>query len=237
MPQGAVAALYDDDITIAQMRGFVNMKPRWPIVGACDMNAWTQRLAGEQWPIYLKAGLYKQELTDVEGGIPPFVNPNIGDDWTDVRALRKWNHIWQPRGRHSLTYRQQDDFIGVCSNVQKSSVAVPGWTLGSGSGNWLGYTEPAITTTCSGVTVNDEVETCVLSELRVERESHAWYRMPLFRRTPIRLHENDSLDIFMNWSIPRPGQDCEDACNASLDGANPCAMEFSIQLAVKLEFG
>jgi len=237
LPEAAVAALYDDDITIAKMVGFINMKPRWHIPSPCDGDEWTQRMTGETWPIYMKAGLYKQELTAQQAGIPPFVNPNIGEDWTDVSALKRWQHIWQPRGRHSLTYRQPDDFIGVCSNVQKNSVTVPNWTMASGSGTWAGYTEPAISTTCSGVTVNDEVETCVLSHINIEREEHAWYRMSLNRRTPIRLHENDSLDIFMNFAIPRPNADCDVLCTPITDGVNPCAMQMSIQLAMKLEYG
>lgn len=233
MPEGAVAALYDDDITIAKMIGFVNLRPKWNQLTACDADGWTQQLAGQTYPIYFKAGLYKQELTVGQAGIPPFVNPNIGDDWTDVSVLKRWQHIWQPRSRHSLTYRQQDDYIGVCSNTTQATYAVPPTVTGS----QVTYNVPAVSTSCTGVTVNDEEESCILSHITSEVDQPAWYRMSLNRRTPIRLHENDSLDIFMNWSIPRPGASCDVECVPSQDGENPCAMQFSIQLAVKLEYG
>lgn len=235
MPAPSVQALYDDDVTIRRMVGFINMKPIWPVNQACDINSWVSVLNGQGWPIYMKAGLYKQELTAAQAFIPPFVDPNIGEDWTDVSALKKWQHIWQPRSRHSLTYRQQDDYIGVCSNTTKNSVVVPNWTLGSGSGTWAGYTEPAIQTTCTGVTVNDVEEGCVLSHLHAEVDTPAWYRMSLNRRTAIRLHENDDLSIFMNFSMPRFGAECDTPCGTYQDGDNPCAMAFSIQLAAQFE--
>jgi len=235
MPEGAVAALYDDDVTIRRMMGFINMKPLWPQNSGCDTQAWVNVMNGQSYPIYMKAGLYKQELTAGQGGIPPFVDPNIGEDWTDVSALKRWQHIWQPRSRHSTTYRSADDYIGVCSDVSKSSVTVPNWTLGSGSGTWAGYTETAISTTCTGITVNSVEESCILSHFHAEVDTPAWYRMSLNRRTAIRLHENDSLDIFMNFSMPRMSADCETHCGQVSDGDNPCAMQFSIQLAVQLE--
>jgi len=233
MPEGAVAALYDDDVTIAEMRGFINMKPRWFVYNGCETANWLQRMSGEQWPIYMRAGLYKQELTTGQGGIPPFVNPNIGDDWTDISVLKRWQHIWQPRGRHGSVWQQSTKIVGVCSDTERAQYTVPA----TSSGSQPLYNVPAISTECSLMTVGSGEGACNVADLYFERESHAWYRMSLNRRRPIRLHENDSLDVFMNWSIPRPGDDCGALCGATADGFNPCAMEFSMSLAVRLQFG
>lgn len=233
MPAGAIQALYDDDVTIAAMRGFINMKPRWTSPNGCDTNGWALRMAAEQWPIYFKAGLYKQELTDEQGGIPPFVNPNVAQDWTDVSALRKWNHIWQPKGRTTQTWQQPNKLIGTCSQVERASYLTPA----TASGSQPSFTVPAIDTDCVSVTVGIGEGACNIEQLHFERDEPMWYRMSLNRSKPIRLHENDSLDIFCNWSMPRANDDCETACGASTDGPNPCAMQLAIQLQVKLQFG
>lgn len=233
MPEVAVQALYDDDIVIAKMIGFINLKPRWLSPPGCSSGSWQDRMAGEQWPVYFKAGLYKQELTAVEAGVPPFVNPNVGDDWTDVTALKRWQHIWQPRGRHGVNYQQPEKVVGVCHDVSQAGYTVPP----TGSGTQATYNVPAITTDCCDTLCRINDESCDVSDMYFEREEHAWHRMSLNRRTPVRLHENDSLDIFMNWSIPRPEPACDVECGPTEDGVNPCAMQFSIQLAAKFEFG
>lgn len=231
MPQGAVEALYDDDVTIAAMRGFINMKPRWATPNGCDTNAWLARMQGEQWPIYMRAGLYKQELVDLEGGIPPFVNPLNAHDWTDVSALKKWNHVWQPRGRHGSVWQQSSKIVGVCSDTTQASYVVPSLVTGNGGG----HTVPAVSTTCSVQSVGSGEGLCNIADLYFERETPAWYRMSLNRSRGIRLHENDSLDLFVNWSQPRPAE-CV-PCDVVADGTSPCAIQFSIQLDVKLQFG
>ena len=132
---------YQDNITIAKMRGFINMKPVWRSEGACSVN-WLAIEAGRNWPIYLRAGLHKQQTTYFNEDSPDPVNPINGYDWTETSKLKEWIHIWQPTGRTAGVSLLEGYPFGVCSDVERSSYIVPAYASGGGPS----YNVPAIST-------------------------------------------------------------------------------------------
>lgn len=232
----ALSAAFGDTVTVAKMRGFLNMVPRWPAQPVCEPDGLIQDITGQGWPIYCRAGLYKSNVVPSSGLDPTFINPLFGNDWTDVRSLKEWNHIWQPTGSAGYQYKPEGSFGGICPDVTKASVSVPGWTLGSGSGNWLGYTEPAISTSCAPYILDSEE--CYLDSTWFERHNPRWWRMSLNRNRPIDLSEDDDLSIFMNFSHPRPYQPaCGEVCDMPNNGESPCSMNMVIALKILIQYG
>lgn len=235
MTAGALQTVYQDDITIRKMVGFINWVPSWTSLAACDTEGVLDQLNGHQWPIYLRAGLYKQDVPLAQAGLPTDINPIASTDWSDESPLKSWQHIWQPTGRRAMHIFHPGYPIGVCGDVTRSQYTVPAYASGGGPA----YNVPAIETDCDIYTLGQE-ECIPAVEVR-EFDKLRYWRMSLNRTRPIRLRENDDLSIFANWSMPRPDvspDTCDIVgCTEYDDGQNPCKMRLTICLKVLIQYG
>lgn len=235
MPAGALQQAFDDDITIAKMVGWINWCPSWRALPACATLDTLDQQSAHQWPIYFRAGLYKQDVPLAQQGQPTVINPIASTDWSDERPLREWNHIWQPVGSRSVQIFQPGYPIGVCGDTTRAQYNTPA----TSSGSQPLFSVPAIETDCD--IYYQGAEECIPAVIESTYQKPRYWKMSLNRRKPIRLRENDDLSIFANWSMPRPdagaGPNCEDVCEEFNDGENPCKMRFIMVLKLLIQYG
>lgn len=252
--QTSLQQFFGDNVTLEAMRGEVYFRPFLSHPNVCDAADWRSWITSVERSMYhMRLGLVKERVTedDITAGRPEgsVHDPLSGFDWSESNWLKEWRHTWTGRGRDAMeSWKPYGSFAGICNEVSKPSVNVPGWTMASGSGTWAGYTEPAIDTICCVEDCVTDFETgCFPGETFRRGRQLPWWRMPLGMRRKIRLRESDNLSIWGNMSYIEPdwvgptgtcsqdilGVDC--AVESSEDTA--CTLQTFINLKVKLAYG
>lgn len=197
-PNGTVQALmtnqqlreqFGDSVLIRRIKGYLYLQPL-PLVGPTALQA---LLENGSMNVYCRVGLRKDEVAQNQGS-PQARNPlqtgtddvDLGD-YEDGTWTRLWEHYWP-------------SFAGLDANTTPQSccavVTQPGYVVppGESPGVTPGYTVPALSTEC----ITCDVETQPLQTGASTVIKGVW-RLPIDIRTPIRLKEDQSLNLWIGW--------------------------------------
>lgn len=243
----ALHQFFDDNVTVAALRGEIWMRPFLPTADRCDSFDWLRWIQSTERAMHhLRLGLVKERVTaaDIAAGNPEgsIHDPLSSFDWSEQRWLKEWRHTWVARGRDAFhTTIGSGAVIGVCSDVTRDSYLTPA----TSSGTQPTFEVPEIETLCTAFTTDPEGGECYEGVNGLRANAQPWWKMNLGMRRKFHLRESDNLSIWGNMAYIDPdfvgpnGTCSEDqlpgcGTQASLDF--PCSLQTFANVKVLLEF-
>lgn len=223
--------VYGDDVKIVAMVGSFWLQPVFETADACFPNDLAALQA--KWNNYFilaRGGLFKTRVTssnlDVGG---PVAHPLNGRDWSDAGWLKQWERAWPALPPQSIaTTYGEGQYIGMCADVHRDAYNTPA----TSSGSQPLFNVPAITTTCLPVTAGNE--DCLDGPSYTRYQGPPWKKVSLNTRRTIRLHEDDSLIWYCDWTSVYQSQTL---CGGGGVAPEPCAMRIIPSLKFKVQYG
>lgn len=227
---------YGDDVKIVQTVGSLWLRPVFLSADLCDDGETAPYLKklSSYW-IQARGGLFKQRLVNLDrdptstGQTP---HPLGTRDWSDAGFLKTFERVWVPPGEHhEQTVWNDQQFTGPVGLVARTAYITPA----TASGDQPAFSVPTIQTTC-GDCFPDEGE-CLLGGVKTHFHAPSWKRINMNSRRTIRMHEDDSLEWYVDWASISLATFGEDPCAQATPTAAPCAMHINMQLKIKLQYG
>lgn len=236
---------YGDDVKIVAMRGSLWLRPVFDNIDLCnDQDLLNYEQLISEYFIRVRGGLFKQRNVNPDpaamtGGIPGsgVVTPHPANTraWSDAGWLKQFTRTWVPPGSaiSALTYND-GQLVGPCSQTTRSAYTDSGWTLASGSGTKTAVNVPAIVTSCSTFSFPSG-EGCYNGGLTTHMRAPGWKAVNISSRRTIHMHEDDSLNWFIDWGSIFPPTPL--SCHYGDPPGLPCALQLLPELKIKVQYG
>lgn len=231
MTAAFLSDLYGDDVKITQMVGHFWLQPVFTSADACFPD--DLALLQAQWADYFivaRGGLFKDRVVSstlqADGAV---AHPLNGRDWSDAGWLKGFERVWHaaPPQSTSTTYGE-GQFGGVYTTVSRPQYTVPP----TSSGSQPTYNVPALTSGAQVFTVGNEG--CLDGPSLTRYMGPTWKRVSISSRRTIRMHEDDALTWYIDWSSMAQSSPL---CGSGGVPPVPCAMRIIPQLKIKLQYG
>lgn len=221
--------VYQDDVKVSHISGFIYMKPVFQRPNTCDMTevlAWQNRV--QDYFIMMRGGLYKQYTTEAApDGL--FPHPFTDEDYSDTRYLQRYSREWVSKPYEStMAHYGSGSFYGLCANTTRNSYLTPATSTGSQPA----FSVPEIETACAPAFAGSE--DCWKGPPEIHFREPAWKKIRVSHRKDIRLRENDRLDMFFDWGPMslQPMGDC-----GVPEQYSPCAMHILPVIKLRIQYG